>query len=64
MSIDYYLQSKKTYKNISYHLKEIIDIYNDFIEITKEEENKYNYNKEQDIKTLQKIKNNYEDKLK
>ena len=43
MSIDYYLQSKKVYRNIRYHLKEIIDIYSEFIELTKAEENKYNY---------------------
>lgn len=63
MSIDYYLQSKKVYRNIRYHLKEIIDIYSEFIELTKAEENKYNYNKEEDITTLQKIKTDYEDKL-
>ena len=31
---------------------------------TKDEENKFNYNKEKDITTLQKIKTDYEDKLK
>ena len=59
MSVDYYLQSKKVYKNISYHLKEIIDIYSEFIELTKAEENKYNYNKEtielNNIKALKKF---------
>ena len=64
MSVDYYLQSKKVYKNISYHLKEIIDIYSEFIELTKDEENLYNYNKEADIMNLLKIKTSYEDKLK
>lgn len=64
MSIDYYLHSKKTYKNISYHLKEIINLYSDFIELTKDEDNLYNYNKEEDITNLLKIKTGYEDKLK
>ena len=64
MSIDYYLQSKRVYKNISYHLKEIVELYNEFIELTKDEENLYNYNKEADITNLEKLKTTYQDKLK
>lgn len=63
MSVDYYLNSKKIYRNLSYNLKQIIELYSEFIELTENEEDICNYNKDEDIKTLLTIKNNYEDKL-
>lgn len=63
MSVDYYLNSKKIYRNLSYNLKQIIELYSEFIELTENEEDMCNYNKDEDIKTLLTIKNNYEDKL-
>ena len=63
MSVDYYLQSRNIYKNLTGHLKEIIELYDEFIELTQNEPNVKTYNKEDDIKTLAIFKSEYEEKL-
>ena len=64
MSVDYFLQSKHIYKQIECHLKEIIEIYNEFIELTETQESIVKYNKDDDIKFLLKTKEEYIEKIK
>ena len=64
MSIDYFLQSKHIYKQIEYNLKEIIELYKEFIELTESQENIVKYSKEQDIQFLIKTKEEYNEKVK
>ena len=65
MSIDFFLQSRKIYRCIEYNLKEIVELYKDFIELTEnEEEDAPYYNKENDIEFLKRKKLDYEEKIK
>jgi len=63
MSVDYYLQSRNIYKHLTCHLKEIIELYDEFIELTQNEPNVKTCNKDDDIKTLTIFKSEYEEKL-
>ena len=64
MSIDYFLQSKSIYNQIEFNLKNIVDLYEEFIELTNNEETTMKYNKEDDIKFLQITKYEYQEKIK
>jgi len=63
MSVDFFLQSKKIYKHIEYNLKDIIELYNEFIELTEKEEGDVPYNKENNILFLKKKICEYEEKI-
>ena len=63
MSIDYFLHSKKIYKHIEYHLKDIISLYDEFIELTENEEITNNYNKDEDVRFLKQTKCEYNEKI-
>jgi hypothetical protein len=64
MSVDFFLQSKKMYRCIEYNLKEIIELYKEFIELTENEEETVCYDKKRDINFLNEMKNDYEEKIK
>lgn len=64
MSIDYFLHSKHIYKQIEYNLKEIIELYEEFIELTKNQENVVKFDKELDVQYLIKAKEEYNQKIK
>ena len=65
MSIDYFLHSKNIYKQIEFNLKEIVELYKEFIEITDaKEEGVIKYKKEYDIQLLKRTKKEYEEKIK
>ena len=64
MSIDFFLQSKNIYKHIENNLKEIVELYKEFIELTENEEENEGYNREKDILFLNNMKCDYEEKIK
>ena len=64
MSIDYFLHSKHIYKQIEYNLKEIIELYKEFIELTESQENVVKFDKEFDIQFLINTKEEYYQKIK
>jgi hypothetical protein len=68
MSTDFFLQSKYIYKQIEIHLKEVVELYKEFIELVESQEQdtptSIKYNKEDDINFLMKTRDEYHEKLK
>ena len=64
MSIDFFLHSKKIYKQIEFNLKDIVHLYEEFIELTESEEITCAYNKDEDIHFLKNVKNDYNERIK
>ena len=63
MSVDFFLQSKNIYKHIEHNLKDIVELYKEFIELTENEEENVCYDKERDINFLKKMICDYEKKI-
>jgi hypothetical protein len=63
MSVDFFLQSKKIYKHIEHNLREIVELYKEFIELTENEEGDAPYSKDNDILFLKKKICEYEEKI-
>ena len=62
MSVDYFLNAKQKHEILETYLKEIINIYDDLIKNT-EFQDSIDYNTEEVIISLKKIKKSYEENL-
>ena len=64
MSIDYFLNAKQKHENLEIYLKKIINIYDDLIKKTENQDSiDIEYSAEEVIIILKKIKKSYEEKL-
>ena len=63
MSVDFFLQSKKIYKHVEQNLREIVELYKEFVELTVNEEGDVLCSKENDILFLKKKICEYEEKI-